>query len=269
MADVYINITEAAPALLAGLMIALERRAADPQQRAMLDTYLTDARIPESARVLEIGCGTGAVTRVLAAWPGVTTAVGVDPSPAFVAKARELGTALATLTFEVAEGRALPFANECFDAAVFHTTLCHLAEPEAALHDAVRVLRPGGCLAVFDGDYATATLATSTGDPLNACTEAFRTHFIHDPWLVRRLPRLLEAAGVRLEQRRSYGYVEGPAPGFMLVSWVDLGAEALVAAGQIGAEMAAALKAEARRRAVAGTYFGHIAYMSYVSRKPA
>ena len=42
------------------------------------------------ARILEVGCGTGAVTRVLAAWPGVVEAVGVDPSPVFVAKAREL-----------------------------------------------------------------------------------------------------------------------------------------------------------------------------------
>jgi trans-aconitate methyltransferase len=91
MPDVYFTITKAAPALLEGLMTALERRAADPQQRAMLDTYLADVTIPQDARVLEIGCGTGAVTRVLAAWPGVAAAVGVDPSPVFVAKARTLG----------------------------------------------------------------------------------------------------------------------------------------------------------------------------------
>jgi SAM-dependent methyltransferase len=262
MPDVYTTITEAAPALLEGLMTALERRAADPQQRAMLDTYLADAAIPQGARVLEIGCGTGAVTRVLAA-------VGVDPSPVFVAKARALGAGQATLTFEAADGRALPFASDTFDLAVFHTTLCHVPAPDAVLHEAVRVLRPGGCLAVFDGDYATGTLATGAGDPLDACAEAFRTHFIHDPWLVRRLPRLVQAAGVQLQRLRSYGYVEGPAPGFMLVSWVDLGADALVAAGQIGADMAAALKAEARRRVGSGEYFGHIAYMSCVARKPA
>jgi SAM-dependent methyltransferase len=268
MPDVYIKITEATPALLEGLITALEHRAADPQQRAMLDTYLADASIPQGARVLEIGCGTGAVTRMLAAWPGVAEAVGVDPSPAFVAKARALGTALVTLTFEEADGRALPFANDAFDVAVFHTTLCHVLDPEAVLHEAVRVHRPGGCLAVFDGDYATGTLATAAGDPLDACAEAFRTHFIHDPWLVRRLPRLLQAAGVQLQRLRSYGYVEAPEAGFMLVSWVDLGADALVTAGQIGADMAAALKAEARRRVAKGEYFGHIAYMSCVARKP-
>ena len=42
MPDVYITITQAAPALLERLMTALEIRAADPQQRAMLDTYLAN-----------------------------------------------------------------------------------------------------------------------------------------------------------------------------------------------------------------------------------
>ena len=54
----------------------------------------------------------------------------------------------------------------------------------------------------------------------------------------------------------------------MLASWVDLGADALAASGRIGSDMAAAFKAEARRRIAGGDYFGHIAYMSLVARKP-
>lgn len=76
MPDIYARVTEAAPSILDGLMTALEIRAADPQQRAMLHTYLHDAALPQGARVLEVGCGTGAVTRVLAAWPAVGEAIG-------------------------------------------------------------------------------------------------------------------------------------------------------------------------------------------------
>src|SRR5262245_56346235 len=53
-------------------MAALELRAADPQLGAMLTTYLTDAALPAGARVLEVGCGTGAITRVVATWPPAT-----------------------------------------------------------------------------------------------------------------------------------------------------------------------------------------------------
>jgi SAM-dependent methyltransferase len=268
MPDVYTKVTEAPAKILEGLMTALELRAADPQLRSMVTTYLNDAALPTGARVLEVGCGTGAVTRVLATWPGVGETIGVDPSPVFVAKARELVAGLNTPAFEKADGRALPFDGNTFDAVVFHTTLCHVPEPEVMLGEAVRVLRPGARLVVFEGDYATATLATRAGDPLDACAEAFREQFVHDPWLVRRLPALLQAAGVEIQGVRSYGYVEAPKPGFMLASWVDLGADALAASASIGTDMAAALKAEARRRIATGEYFGHIAYMSVVARKP-
>jgi SAM-dependent methyltransferase len=118
--DIYIRVTEAPPNILEGLMIALETRAADPQQRAMLNTYLSDAALPANSRVIEIGCGTGALTRALAAWPGVAEAIGVDPSP----------VGMTTLSFQEADGRSLPFGDNSFDAVVFHTTLCHVSERE-------------------------------------------------------------------------------------------------------------------------------------------
>lgn len=267
MSDVYTQIGDVSPAILGGLMTALELRAADPQQRAMLDAYLAAAAIQAGARVLEVGCGTGAVTRVLAAWPGVARAIGVDPSPAFVARARDLTAGLASLSFGVADGRSLPFAPNTFDMVVFHTTLCHVLEPEVMLQEALRVLQPGGCLAVFDGDYATSSVAMGVGDPLQSCVDAFREHFIHDPWLVRRLRQLVHKAGGQIVHVRSYSYVEGPEPGFMLSSWMEMGADALVTAGQIGTDLAEALKEEARQRVASGRYFGTIAYMSIVARK--
>lgn len=50
---------------------------------------------------------------------------------------------------------------------------------------------------------------------------------------------------------------------------VDRGADALLAAGGIGVELAETLKAEARRRSEAGEFYGHIAYASLIARKPA
>ena len=268
MPDVYKTITEVNTSILEHLIGVLELRATDPQQQEMLKTYLRDADIPQNAKVLEIGCGTGPVSRVLATWPGVKEVIGVDPSPIFVAKARELGTELPGLTFQEADGQSLPFPDNAFDTVVFHTVLCHVPEPLEMLREGLRVLRPQGSLAVFDGDYATGTLATGSGDPLEALADAFREHFVHDPWFVRRLPTLVRSAGLRIHRMRSYGYVEALEPGFMLKGWVDGVADALVASGRIGNELGAGLKAEARRRVECGEYFGHIAYASLVAHKP-
>jgi hypothetical protein len=81
-------------------------------------------------------------------------------------------------------------------------------------------------LAVFDGDYATAAVAVAPHDPLEACGHAFRENFVHDPWLVRCLARLLGEADFEAAPLRSHGYVESPQ-GAYLLSWVERGADAL------------------------------------------
>ena len=50
---------------------------------------------------------TGAVTRTLVGWPGVSEAVGIDPSATFIAKATELSKGIRNISFEVADGRSI------------------------------------------------------------------------------------------------------------------------------------------------------------------
>ena len=266
MPDVYSTIVDADVATQERLAGILELRAGDGQQRAMLDSYLSEIDFPPGARVLEIGCGTGAVTRVLAAWPAVTEAVGIDPSPVFVSKARELATA-ANVTFELGDGRSLPFADGDFDVVVVHTTLCHVPQPERVLVEAFRILRPGGTLTVCDGDYATITVALGESDPLQDCIEAVKAAFINDLWLVRRLPALLRSVGFEVLGSRSHGYMQTSDPEYML-TLVDRGADTLASWGRIGPEVCQSLKAEARRRVGAGEFFGFIGFASFISRKP-
>jgi len=267
MPDLYATITEVEPAVQERLAGVMELRAADPQQQAMLKAYISDIEFPKAARVLEVGCGTGAVTRTLARWPSVAEVVGVDPSPLFLSKARELGRGLKNLSFEVADGRSLPFEEKTFDVVVYHTTLCHVPEPERALAEGLRVLRPGGWVTIFDGDYATTTVAAGDSDPLQVCVDAAIAGLVHDRWLVRRLPKLVRSAGFEVMRLRSHGYVETSAPSYML-TLIDRGADFLVSSRRIGADSAAALKAEARRRAESHEFFGHIAYFSLVGRRP-
>jgi arsenite methyltransferase len=115
---------------------------------------------------------------------------------------------------------------------------------------------------------ATVTCATGGFDPLQACAQACVDELVHDPWLVRRLPRLVAGAGYELVRLRGHSYVEAPSSGGYMLALIDRGAEALCSAGRIGRAAADALKAEARRRSDGGEFFGHIAHASLVARKP-
>jgi trans-aconitate methyltransferase len=65
----------------------------------MRQTFLADIPFPANARVLEVGCGTGVLTRALALWPDVSAVVGVDVAPSLLSKARELAADWPNLTF--------------------------------------------------------------------------------------------------------------------------------------------------------------------------
>src|SRR5262245_12843110 len=267
MPDVYANVTAVAPAVLASLAEVIELRAADLQQRRLREAYFREIAFPEQARVVEVGCGPGPVARALAGWPGVGAVVGVDPSPFFLERARELAAGIANLRFVEGDARSLPLEPGSADVLVFHTTLCHVPEPETALAEACRVLAPGGWLAVFDGDYAAATCALGASDPLQACLDAAFEFLVHDRFLVRRLARLVAAAGFRVGELRSHGYVESPGGGYLL-RMIERGADVLAATGRLGKDAAAALAAEAQRRSREGEFFGHIAYASLLAQKP-
>ena len=76
MPDVYATIGEVAPEIQERPADVIEMRAADPRMQAMFHAYLSEIEFPSEAKVLEIGCGTGAVTRTLARWPRVAEVMG-------------------------------------------------------------------------------------------------------------------------------------------------------------------------------------------------
>jgi ubiquinone/menaquinone biosynthesis C-methylase UbiE len=266
MPDVFADINAAPDEMLDIIMGILEARAAIPAQRAMLHDYLSDITFRDNAKVLEVGCGTGPVARVIAQWPNVGQVIGVDPSPKFLAKAQELADGISGLEFEEGDGTALRFEDEAFDVVILHTLLSHIPEPEGVLAEAHRVLKPDGILGWCDGDFSTASVALGDDDPLEACVTATIKNIAHDKWMVRRIQPMLKAAGFKVGALKCYGLMETEDPG-VTMSWIERGADALVAQEMIGPDLANALKAEANRRAECGTFFGYMGYASMIARK--
>jgi ubiquinone/menaquinone biosynthesis C-methylase UbiE len=149
MPDVWAAVAELEPSAQERLAGVLEARGADAQQQAMRRQFLSGISFPAQARVLEVGCGTGVLTRVLAGWPNVEAVVGVDPAASLIQEARQLASGLANVSFEEADGRSLPFGDGSFDVVIFDSTLSHVPRPERALAEAHRVLRPAGLAGGF------------------------------------------------------------------------------------------------------------------------
>lgn len=266
MPDVWATVSDLDSATQGRLADVLEARGAEPQQQAMRRAFLSDLPFAVGAHVLDVGCGTGVSTRLLANWSGIASVIGVDLAQSLLDKAAENSAHLPNVRYERSDGRSLPFEDRAFDAVVFDSTLSHVPAPDRALNEAFRVLRAGGLLVVFDGDYATTTVALADYDPLQACVDAMMANSVTDRRLMRRLPSLVAAAGFTLSAVKSFGFVETSREGYMLTV-VDRGADTLAGLGHIGQDTAAALKAEARRRLAAGTFFGHIGYVGLLARK--
>ena len=104
------------------------------------------ARAAPSAgeQILDLGCGNGWATRLLArAAPGAG-AVGVDVSPAMVARAEELHSFTIRARYEVAPFEALPFDDAKFDRVFSMEAIYYAADLPRALAEIARVLKPGG-----------------------------------------------------------------------------------------------------------------------------
>jgi SAM-dependent methyltransferase len=106
---------------------------------------------PVRGRVIDAGCGTGGLLAVLRRRRPDLDLVGVEWSPDAAARAaRKSGAAVVSGSIN-----ALPVADARFDAAIAADVLCHAAvDPLRALHELLRVLRPGGVLAVNMPAYA-------------------------------------------------------------------------------------------------------------------
>jgi len=200
------------------LATRLERRAKAADEVAARETYLSLLGIAAGERVLDVGCGSGAITREIARRVGKHgLAMGIDPSPALLTVARELAREAGFdhgIEFRDGSALQLPFSDGTFDAVVCVTVLSHVPRGEAAIPEFVRVLRSGGRLGVFDFDGDMTAFSHSDRALTRRIIAAASDATAVNGWLVRQLPLLFQRAGIVDVRVRGFFPIETGLPSF-------------------------------------------------------
>lgn len=138
-------------------------------------------------RILIAGVGTGLDLPEL---PLAVVAVGFDPSPAMLARAR-VTHHVAAVDLLVGDAQSVPVIDAAFDVAILHLVLSVVPDPSAAFRELMRVVRPGGRIAVLD-KFAPGNGASRTRRVVNAFVRWSGTD------ITRRLEDIIDGQPVRV-----------------------------------------------------------------------
>lgn len=158
------------------------------RRRASYDRLVTLAGIGPGDRVLDIGCGTGYLSRRAAKATGPTgRVVGVDPSEPVIAYARRKSPPWCE--FQVAGGDAIDGADGSFDVAVSSLAMHHIPADrrEATLAEIHRLLRPGGRLLIAEFRPPVGRIGRAVAGRI------FSQGMVHNP--IEHLPETVAEAG--------------------------------------------------------------------------
>jgi len=222
------------------------------------------------SHVLDAGCGTGDDVRALATFVGPTgSAIGIDNDPQMIAEAeRRAADGNLPVQFRLGDLHRLELPEHSFDACRADRVFQHLAEPQQALAELVRVLRPGGRIVLGEPDWETLVIDS----PYRNVTRCF-CHFLCDNvvrngWMGRQLrARFLEAG---LDDIVVF------AGTMSLTSYVmadrlwglERNAHRAVAAGALTSDEAEGWLAELRAADTAGRFYGAATGFGARGRKP-
>ncbi|MEO8701640.1 MAG: methyltransferase domain-containing protein [Kofleriaceae bacterium] len=159
-----------------------------------------------TGRVVEIGCGTGAMFRH---YDPSASIIGIEPDPAFAALARTAAHG----RIEVIEGsgEALPLPDASVDAAVLALVLCSVPSVEAVVREVVRVVKPGGAVRLLEHVRSPKRVAGALMDLVNPMwlrVNGQGCRLNRDPVPV------LERAGIRIERVEPFQIWSAGLPAF-------------------------------------------------------
>lgn len=265
----YVNELDAAA--VKRLIDRLENRAKDVVFTRLFEKYIAALALPPAANVLEIGCGTGSMLRLLVRRGGFDgTALGIEQSPVFVDAARRLAAEEGVgdrIEFRVGDAHHVEVPDAGFDAVIVNTVLSHVSEPRTVLGEVARVLRPGGQVAIFDGDYASLTYAHPDVELGRRMDSALSNATFNNPRIMRDLATLLPQHGLELTSAWGDAVAEIGRASFFK-SFAETYVPYVINGGMVPAAEATAWHAAQQRAMQQGTFFACCTYYTFIARRP-
>ena len=121
--------------------------------RKVAAEFLAWISLPPGSRVLDVGCGTGALSQSVLQNTSPGSVTGIDPSPEFVSFARQQ-IPDQRATFKVGSAESLDFPDAAFNATLSALVLNFVPQPDLAVAEMRRVTLPGGFVAAYLWDYS-------------------------------------------------------------------------------------------------------------------
>lgn len=247
-----------------------------------LDYMTTQGQVQDSKRrsfdalelspgnaVLDVGCGTGDDARALATLVGREgRVVGVDKSLTMIEEARERSAGLdLAVEYQVDDALALDFADASFDRARMDRVLHHLDDPQRAVSELARVVRPGGRVTLFEPDFDAMVI----DHPNRALTRKLVGFFcgtMRNGWAGRQLWAQARRAGL-VDLRVVPGtWMSTDFAETRRMVGLDRVIEQASAAGAVDADKAAAWLVELQSASAEGCFFFAATNFLVVGRKP-
>ncbi|MEM7127675.1 MAG: class I SAM-dependent methyltransferase [Chloroflexota bacterium] len=166
--------------------------------------------------LLDCGCGAGSITVGLASvvTPGNVVGIDISEKSIEIACQHQMAHHIPNLRFEAASVYSLPFPDGVFDAVFSHGLFLDLQDPNAALCEIWRVLKPGGIVGLRDADFA-GRLLTPVNPALRRWHSLFATSIEQhggNPYWAQNYGRLLHETGfVNIQLSASYDCYATPA----------------------------------------------------------
>lgn len=171
------------------------------QANTLANLLHDDTRYPAGASVLEVGCGVGAQTVLLAKNSPNAHITSIDLSDESLKLAEKLieHEGYENVAFQRADLFNLPFEDESFDHLFVCFVLEHLPNPLAALEGLKRVLKKGGSITVIEGDHGSCYFYPETKEAIKAwnCLIECQKRFNCNPMIGREIFPLLKNSGFR------------------------------------------------------------------------